>query len=130
LSSSFPLVSVADDDIIRILCVVRQHDNRDEDEDDDEGGFRVIGTTCAHNIASVIVVVVKLCCVLSVSRKKSILKSALSLSIFSMFLLSDDDALSAPSFLRVLCVLILSQSSFPSFFFNSFPTSCSKQSPI
>ena len=68
LSSSFPLVSVDDDDIIRILCVVRQHDNRDEDED--EGGFRVIGTTCAHNIASMIVVVVKLCCVLSVSRKK------------------------------------------------------------
>ena len=68
--SSFPLVSVDDDDIIRILCVVRQHDNRDEDEDDDEGGLRVIGTTCAHNIASVIVVVVKLCCVLSVSRKK------------------------------------------------------------
>lgn len=60
LSSSFPLVSVDDDDIIRILCVVRQHDNRDEDEDDDEGGFRVIGTTCAHNIASMIVVVVKL----------------------------------------------------------------------
>ena len=67
LSSSFPLVSVADDDIIRILCVVRQHDNRDEDEDDNEGGFRVIGTTCAHNIASVIDVVVKLCCVLSVT---------------------------------------------------------------
>lgn len=58
LSSSFPLVSVDDDDIILILCVVRQHDNRDEDED--EGGFRVIGTTCAHNIASMIVVVVKL----------------------------------------------------------------------
>jgi len=70
LSSSFPLVSVDDDDIIRILCVVRQHDNRDEDDDDDEGGLRVIGTTCAHNIASVIVFVVKLCCVLSVSRKK------------------------------------------------------------
>ena len=60
LSSSFPLVSVDDDDIIRILCVVRQHDIRDEDEDDDEGGLRVIGTTCAHNIASMIVVVVKL----------------------------------------------------------------------
>jgi len=44
-----------------------KHDNRDEDEDDDEGGLRVIGTTCAHNIASVIVVVVKLCCVLSVT---------------------------------------------------------------
>ena len=58
LSPSFPLVSVDDDDIILILCVVRQHDNRDEDEDG--GDLRVIGTTCAHNIASMIVVVVKL----------------------------------------------------------------------
>ena len=59
LSSSFPLVSVDDDDTPPARTTVRL---RDEDEDDvnDEGGLRVIGTTCAHNIASMIVVVVKL----------------------------------------------------------------------
>lgn len=130
LSSSFPLVSVDDDDIILILCVVRQDDNRDEDEYDDGGGLRVIGTTCAHNIASMIVAVLN-CVVFCLKLKSSMFLNLRCLSqSFSMFLLSDDDALSAPAFLRVLCVLVLSQSSFPSFFFNSFPTSCSKQSPI
>ena len=61
LSSSFPLVSVDDDDTPPARTTVRLRDEDEDDvNDDDEGGLRVIGTTCAHNIASMIVVVVKL----------------------------------------------------------------------
>ena len=64
--SSFPLVSVDDDDTPPARTTVRLRDEDEDDVSDDDGGLRVIGTTCAHNKASMIVVV-KLCCVLSVT---------------------------------------------------------------
>ena len=58
--SSFPLVSVDDDDTPPARTTVRLRDEDEDDVSDDDGGLRVIGTTCAHNIASMIVVIVKL----------------------------------------------------------------------
>ena len=115
LSSSFPLVSVDDDDTPPARTTVRLRDEDTDDVNDDGGGLRVIGTTCMHNASMIVVVVVVMCFVCHV-KSSMFLNLRLSQS-FSMFLLSDDDALSAPAFLRVPLPHPLSILSLVFFFF-------------